>query len=162
MAYYTSSSCYYDRYGRVRCRSAWNSWVRWLVFGLIVGGALLLFLIFSCISARRRRKAGYKPFYGTGWAAGVTPPGHGQPTYNGQQQQYQGGYNMNNNNTQQPYYANNDPTQQPYYNNGPPPYNPNGQQGANADYYRGEGGVSEPAATYQGQYKPPQGPPPGR
>ncbi|KAG8629621.1 hypothetical protein KVT40_003486 [Elsinoe batatas] len=148
-----SRRCGYDRYGRYRCYSAWNSWIRWLVFGLIVGGALLLFLLFSCISARRRRKAGYRPFWGTNWAAGNAPMGHGRPQYNGQQPSQ---YNMNNN--AQPYYANNDPTQQPYHNN-TPPYNPNGQ---NASYYRGETGVSEPAATYQGQYKPPEGPPPGR
>ncbi|PNS14314.1 hypothetical protein CAC42_6827 [Sphaceloma murrayae] len=163
MAYYTSRSCYYDAYGRVRCRSAWNSWVRWLVFGLIVGGALLLFLLFSCLSARRRRKSGYRPYWGTGWAA----QGHGQPTYNPNvQQQQPSSYNMNNNNnngTAQPYYANTDPTQQSYYGNQnqPPPY-AGDTNGANQSYYRGEGGVSEPAATYQGQYKPPAGPPPGR
>ena len=100
----------------------------------------------SCITARRRRKAGRTPFYGTGWAA--------RPT--------------NGNNTAQPYYNNN-------YNSAPaPPYsaatnsNNNGYygNGANQSYYGQQNGVElqSPQPTYGGnnQYAPPPGPPPGK
>jgi hypothetical protein len=38
--------CYYDNYGRRRCygNSAWNNWVRWVVFAVVVIGFLLLFV----------------------------------------------------------------------------------------------------------------------
>tara|TARA_R110002003_G_scaffold63_15_gene5919 strand:+ start:31080 stop:31400 length:321 start_codon:yes stop_codon:yes gene_type:complete len=96
----------------------------------------------SCITARRRRKAGRQPFYGTGWAS--------RPGQNG--------------NTAQPYYNNN-------YNAQPaPPYSPQPQ--SNAGYYGGQnqgyyGGqqngveLQSPQPTYGGaQYQPPPGPPP--
>ena len=99
----------------------------------------------SCITARRRRKAGRTPFYGTGWAA--------RP--------------LNGNNNAQPYYNNN-------YNNAPaPPYsaatnNNNGYygNGVNQSYYGQQNGVElqSPQPTYGGnqQYAPPPGPPPGK
>ena len=101
----------------------------------------------SCITARRRRKAGRTPFYGTGWAA---RPGNSntQP------------YNNNNNNNN--------------YNNAPaPPYsaptnNNNGYygNGANQSYYGQQNGVElqSPQPAYGGnqQYVPPPGPPPGK
>jgi len=73
--------CYNSLGQPYRCRSTWNSWGRWLALGLIVLGALILFFLCSCFSARKRRRAGRQPYYGTGWA-GNTPFGHGQAQYN--------------------------------------------------------------------------------
>ncbi|EAT89817.1 hypothetical protein HBI56_032290 [Parastagonospora nodorum] len=138
--------CYTDNRGRYRCyRSAWDNWVRWLVLGVVVIGFLLLFVLCSCLTARRRRKAGRQPFYGTGWAA---RPGNGT-------------------NTAQPYYANG----QNNYAAPAPPYSPpndvnNGYYGggANQGYYNNgqQNGVElqSPQPTYGGGYAPPPGPPP--
>ena len=43
------ASCYYDRYNRRICnnRSTWNNWARWLVLGLVIFGAVLIFFLFS-------------------------------------------------------------------------------------------------------------------
>ncbi|UPX09856.1 uncharacterized protein EKO05_0000537 [Ascochyta rabiei] len=138
------SRCYYDRYNVRRCypQSAWNSWVRWVVLAVVVGGFLLLFFLCSCITARRRRKAGRTPFYGTGWAA---RPGNSnaQPYYNNQTQAPAPPYSAatNNNNG--------------YYGGG-----------ANQSYYGQQNGVElqSPQPTYGGnqQYAPPPGPPPGK
>ncbi|KAF2012364.1 hypothetical protein BU24DRAFT_426244 [Aaosphaeria arxii CBS 175.79] len=149
--------CYYDSYtGRRQCyRSAWNDWVRWVVLAVIIVGFFLLFMLCSCITARRRRKAGRQPFYGTGWAA--------RP-YNGT-------------NNAQPYYNNQYNQNQPA-----PPYSQqpqnNGYYGANQGYYGQQqygqqpygqqNGVElqQPQATYNrggdNEYAPPAGPPPGK
>ncbi|KXT03165.1 hypothetical protein AC579_4968 [Pseudocercospora musae] len=146
--------CYEYANGTVRCyNSAWDNWARWLVLALIIVAAFLLFFTFSCISARRRRKMGYAPYRGTGWAAGR----HGPVQYN-----------------QQPHYGN----QQPYYNNSnnpaPPAYAPPPNQGyyggQNNSYHRANDvELQQPANTYGGGYRgeagvyePPKGPPPGR
>ena len=149
------NNCYYDRFNNYRCtngRSTWNSWARWLVLGLIILGIIFVFFLFSCVTSRRRRKRGFQPYRGTGWALGRTPPGHGAATYNpppGQQ-------------TQQPYYAQ-PQTQQPYYNNSnnPPPsyYDASANRGGNNDVE-----LQTPQPAYGGaggQYQPPKGPPPG-
>ncbi|EUC42567.1 hypothetical protein COCMIDRAFT_39409 [Bipolaris oryzae ATCC 44560] len=144
--YWDDDRCYIDAYGYRRCRSsAWNNWVRWVVLVVVVVGFLLLFVLCSCLTARRRRKAGRKPFYGTGWAA---RPG----LYNNQNNQYNA----------QPYYAN-----QPA-----PPYdaatnNNNGYYGggANQNYYGQQNGVElqPPQPSYGGGgYAPPPGPPPAK
>jgi len=147
------NNCYTDRFNNYRCtnnRSTWNSWARWLVLGLIVLGILFVFFLFSCVTSRRRRKRGFQPYRGTGWALGRTPPGHGAATYNPQQT------------TQQPYYAQ-PQTQQPYYNNSnnPPPsyYDASANRGGNNDVE-----LQTPQPAYGGagvQYQPPKGPPPG-
>lgn len=102
--------------------------------------------ITSCLTARRRRKAGRQPFYGTGWAA---RPGNGA-------------------NTAQPYYANG----QNNYAAPAPPYSPPNNNanegyyggGANQGYYNNgqQNGVElqSPQPTYGGGYAPPPGPPP--
>jgi hypothetical protein len=104
------------------------------------------------MTARRRRKAGRQPFYGTGWAA---RPGQGgqtaQPYYNNQHNQAAPPYSA------PPYSA--QPTQTPY-------------GGANQGYYGGYGqqqqGVElqQPQPTYgrggDDVYAPPAGPPPGK
>ncbi|GAB7341051.1 hypothetical protein MBLNU457_7374t1 [Dothideomycetes sp. NU457] len=125
------------------CGGAWENWVRWLVLGLIVGAAILLFFLFSCLSARRRRRMGAQPYRGTGWVLGMTPAGHGRAEYTGNQQHPQ-------TELQQPYYNNS--------NNPPPPaYNANENQG-----WYGNAGVAPPSAAYHGQYEPPKDPPPPR
>ncbi|RMY23767.1 hypothetical protein D0866_11573 [Hortaea werneckii] len=126
---------------------AWNSWARWLVLALIIVGAFFIFFLFSCITARRRRRHGYRPYRGTGWALGRTPPGHAPAQYN----------------SAAPYYAN----YQPQYNNSnnPPPPPPSyGQSqsyyGQNADYYGRQNDVE--LQQPENVYKPPEGPPPTR
>ena len=37
------------------------------------------------MTARKRRRAGIKPYLGTGWTLGKTPPGHAPLEYNPQQ-----------------------------------------------------------------------------
>lgn len=107
----------------------------------------------SCISSRRRRKAGRKPFYGTGWAGAKPWGGQAQynPNYQTQQPQYgqQAGYGQN-------------------YNQGtyaPPNYNQStggyGQQGGAAQsYFGGQRGDVE--MNNSSGYAPPPGPPPGK
>ncbi|RCI15602.1 hypothetical protein L249_3625 [Ophiocordyceps polyrhachis-furcata BCC 54312] len=132
--------------GICRRRSTWSDWGR-------------------CI-ARRRRRRGAQPMYGTGWMA---PPGK------------YGDHNMNNG-----YYGPPPPQQlQPYGGGGPPAYGqqqypqPTGTTGTNFhpnDGYYGDpsqqqqqqyggGGVQAPPTAYQpnpGPYSPPPGPPPGK
>ncbi|KAF2711603.1 hypothetical protein K504DRAFT_475400 [Pleomassaria siparia CBS 279.74] len=143
-------SCGYDRYGNYVCRnSAWNNWIRYVVIAIVVLGIFLLFLFCSCLTARRRRKAGRQPFYGTGWAS---RPGQG-----GVQQNVQPYYNNQHNAPAPPY------SQQP---NQP-------QYAANAGYYgqqpyAQQNGVElqQPQPTYgrggDDVYAPPAGPPPGK
>ncbi|KAK3720060.1 hypothetical protein LTR37_003883 [Vermiconidia calcicola] len=140
-----NGNCESGYYSYGGCYSGWYSWGRWIVLGLIVLGALAIFFLFSCLSARRRRKMGAQPYRGTGWALGRTPAGHAPATYN-----------------QQPYYAN----QQNQYQ---PPNNPPPAYGASQGYYGGRNDVElqSPPAAYGGQnsggqnvYSPPPGPPP--
>jgi hypothetical protein len=111
----------------------------------------------SCLSARRRRRVGATPYYGTGWV-GRAPFGYGQAQY-GQQQP--------------PYGNQNQYQQQPYNSNQAPPYSPPQEQdfygGQNQGYYGGQQtGVElqQPQNTFQNQrggdsvYEPPAGPPP--
>ncbi|KAE8352493.1 chitin synthesis regulation, resistance to congo red-domain-containing protein, partial [Aspergillus coremiiformis] len=85
-----------DRWGNVyRCRSSWYNWGRWVLLAILIVGVLMAFFMFACLSARKRRRRGQQPFYGTGWTAGGTHPPQGQwqqqpyPNY-GQQQPYYG------------------------------------------------------------------------
>ena len=137
-----------NRYGQtVRCNSRWNSWGRWVALVVIVLAFLVFFILCSCVNARRRRKRGRQPMYGTGWT-GRLPYGHGQAQYNP------------NYNTQQP--------QQEQYNQGAPPqYNPQPGYGANQSYFGGQRNDVEmqpPANSYGGNhvYNAPPGPPPGK
>lgn len=44
----TSTNYLQNEYGNVTCNGgAWETWVRWLVLGLIILGAFLLFFLFS-------------------------------------------------------------------------------------------------------------------
>ncbi|KXS98186.1 hypothetical protein AC578_6413 [Pseudocercospora eumusae] len=126
--------CYRTTYGRRVCRgSRWGNWGRWVLLGVVIGVGLLIALLFACISARRRRKNGRKPFYGTGWAA------RGPVTYNPNATENKPSY------AEQGYYGN-----QNQFNN-PPAYG-NNTGGAANDYY---GNSAQP-----GTYQPPQYPPP--
>ncbi len=81
-----------------------------------------IFLIFSRITARRRRRQGLQPFRGTGWAQGRTPAGHAPAQYSGAQPYY--GNNTNDAAAPPVYSA---PATQGYYN-----------QGANQGYFGGQ------------------------
>ncbi|EAU33591.1 predicted protein [Aspergillus terreus NIH2624] len=141
---YPRRECGYTYDGRYVCRnSGWYDWGRWVAFAVIVGCAFIIFFLFACYNARRRRSRGLRPHPGTAWMAG--PP----PAYN----QY---------NQSQPYNAD------PYYQQPPPPqYTP---QPAAYGYF---GGQPQPgpgielqtpphAYTHGGDrvYQPPPGPPP--
>ncbi|KAK5115451.1 hypothetical protein LTR62_001110 [Meristemomyces frigidus] len=145
----SNNNCYTNNAGNEVCNGgAWSNWVRWLVLGLIIAGALFLFFLFSCITARRRRRAGYSPYRGTAWAAGRTPAGHAPAQYN---------------------------SAAPYYNNSNAPPPAYGAGGANNDYYSPGVGpgrenveMQPPAPVYgapgvhKDAYAPPMGPPPGQ
>ncbi|KAG9672191.1 hypothetical protein KCU99_g2563, partial [Aureobasidium melanogenum] len=128
---------YYDCYGN-NCDSAWNRWGRWVLLACIIVAFFILFFVFSCLSARRRRKHGYNPYFGTGWTVR-----HGTPTYN---QNVQPQYET----TSTPYYNNS--------NNPPPAYSP----APNTTNYGNNIELQEPQAAYNGNYAPPKDPPPGR
>ena len=130
-----------------------------VVLAAIIVGAFLLFLSFSCITARRRRRQGMNPYRGTGWAAGRTPAGHAPAQYTGGPAPYYG------QNTAAPPYS--PSSNQGYYNQG---YNQGYDGGANQSYFGGQQqGVElqQPENAYAGQggtgvYQPPAGPPPGK
>ncbi|KAF2134456.1 hypothetical protein P153DRAFT_391797 [Dothidotthia symphoricarpi CBS 119687] len=137
--------CGYNRYNQYVCykTSAWNTWARWVVLGVIVLAFLMLFFICSCLTARKRRKAGHQPYYGTGWAA--RPPAYGET---------QG---------TQPYYNNNNNTQ----GNAAPPYSATtSNQGYYGNQPQSNVELQQPQQTYggagQNMYAPPPGPPPGK
>jgi hypothetical protein len=90
--------------------NTWDDWVRWVVLAVIIGLFLLTFFFCSCVTARRRRRMGQSPLYGTGWAA----------------------RNQNYNQNTQPYYGHGNQYPPP-----PPEYStsvPNGHQ----QYYGGQ------------------------
>jgi len=147
---YYNNVCYNSVGQPYNCQSSWNNWGRWVALAIILIGAFLIFFLCSCFSARRRRRAGRQPMYGTGWV-GRTPWGHGPATYN-------------------PNYQ----TQQPSYNQqqAPPNYtqaqNPGGYYGESQGYFGGrqtEVEMQPPQNTYRGGdnvYEPPSGPPPAK
>lgn len=81
-------------------------------------------MLFSCITARRRRRMGRPPYPMTGWA-GRNGPGYNPQNQQGYYNQPNGGYNPNN----------------PGYNVPPPAY---GQQ------YGGASAPQQPGPIYQG------------
>jgi hypothetical protein len=117
-------------------------------FGYHQSGRLLTWC--SCFSARRRRRAGRQPFYGTGWA-GRAPPGHGQAQYNPSYQQTQQAQTQ-----APPTYGQTEP-HGGYYGNG-----------ENQAYFGGRQNDVEmqpPQNAYRGGdsgYQPPPGPPPNK
>ncbi|KAH7328819.1 chitin synthesis regulation, resistance to congo red-domain-containing protein [Stachybotrys elegans] len=143
--------------------SGWYWWGRWVLAGILI--VLIIITLISCsITARRRRRRGLQPYYGTGWMATgqkYDSNNNGYPMNNYQQ----GGY--------QPTY----PQQQGAYGGGwtnpPPAYGQPQQQYTGTPYNPNEGGyfgneqqtgVQQPPNSYQPQqvYSPPAGPPPGK
>lgn len=127
--------------------SNWDRWGRWVALVCIIVFALFVAILFSCCHARRRRRRGVRPYYGTGWMAG-------KPA------QYE--------NTQS-YYNQGPPA--PPYSPGPVNQNYTGQTFNRADgYYGQQNGIElqQPQSSYQpgrggeNVYAPPQGPPPGK
>ncbi|KAA8644394.1 hypothetical protein EYZ11_002794 [Aspergillus tanneri] len=115
--------------------SAWWDWGRWVAFAVIVGCAFIIFFLFACSNARRRRRQGLRPHPGTAWLAG--PP----PAY----QQHPQAYG------------------DPYYQQPPPPQYT--AQPQTYGYFGGQQtGIelqSPPNAYHNGPgpYQPPSGPP---
>ncbi|PYH34284.1 resistance to Congo red protein [Aspergillus neoniger CBS 115656] len=137
--------CYPTVNGEVCDGSTWYDWGRWIAFAVIVAVALIIFFLFACYNARRRRRQGLRPHPGTAWLAG--PP----PTFQQSQQQAQ-------QQGQRPYYAD------PYYQQQPPPqYTPQPQA---YGYFGGQQTgieLQQPPNAYHGGervYQPPPGPPP--
>jgi len=141
--------CYNGGYGYDDCYySSWDNWGRWVALAAIVAFVLFIAVLFSCINARRRRRQGLPPRYGTGWTTGAWG------------------------NKNQPYYNNG------AYNGGAaaPPYSPPAQHpqytgntfNSNEGYYGQQSGVEmqPPRNTYapprggEQVYEAPQGPPP--
>lgn len=162
----------YDSYRRryYTCNRAWSTWGRWVLFSIIVVGFILFFFLFSCLSARRRRKRGLQPFYGTGWV-GNTPAGHGAANYNPQYQ----GQNQAQPQPQYNYASQQSPVQDGgYQNQTQGTYGSNqgyfgGQQTGTAGYYGGQqtgaAELQQPPHVYRAGdpvYAPPAGPPPGK
>jgi len=147
---YYDNDCYYE--------SNWSRWGRWVLLGCIIVVFVILAFLMSCINARRRRRQGLPPRYGTGFLAGKTPVGHNAPQYNGY---YQG---------QGPSGAYNGAGAAPPYS---PPVN-NQTTGntfnSNDGYYGQQSGIElqQPQNSYAPQrggdpvYNAPQGPPPKR
>lgn len=156
--------------GSRRCYSSpYNSWGRWVTLAAVLVAFFLLFFLCSCFSARRRRRRGLRPFYGTGFLGGKTPPGHAPATYyNGPQDQAQPQYG----NTYNQGSMNNNEGTVPPYSSAPPSgaYQGNQPTGANQGYYGQQNGVElqAPQNSYQpphageNVYAPPPGPPPGK
>jgi len=99
--------CQHDVFGNtVNCtNSRWNNTGRWILLACVIAGFILLFALCACITARKRRRRGTSPYYGTAWLAPKPGPynqqQYGQQPYGQQQygqQQYgaqgpdQGGY----------------------------------------------------------------------
>jgi len=135
----------YNSYGQAYyCQSGWYSWGRWVVLGIIVFVAFLIFFLTSCLSARRRRKLGNRPYYGTGWTG--APFGHGAARYN-------------------PNYQSQQAPPQEY--DTAPTYQSGGYYGQNQGYFGGQQTgteLREPETAYTNGgddvYQPPNGPPP--
>lgn len=151
-------------------RTNWYNWGRWVVLAI----AIVLFLIafLSCLGiARRRRRRGIQPFYGTGWMAPQggkwgTQNQHQMHNYNQGYQNYPPGGNF-----QQPGYGGYPPAppppayaqhQQPQYTGST--FSPNDGYYGTAATGGQQTGVYPPQGVHQRgeDYAPPQGPPPGK
>jgi len=142
--------------------SAWGSYGRWILLGCVIVGAFLLFLAFSCLTARRRRRQGQPPLRGTGWAGNMYGGGGNQP-YGGGAGGTQYGNNQYGNNQ----YGQNNVQSPPVYS--PPKTQYNGTE--NQGYFGGQQSGIElqaPGNSYQPErggnpvYAAPEGPPPGK
>jgi len=147
--YYRSGSYCYPN-------SSWYWWGRWVFAGVVIVAVIGILLLLGCISARRRRKRGTAPMYGTGWmggkhqgtAAPYAPQGHqyGPPPPQYSQQAMPNQYTGNTYNSNDGYYG-----QQQHG------YGPQQNEGIQ---------LQQPAHTYardaDNGYAPPPGPPPSK
>ncbi|KAF1808856.1 hypothetical protein P152DRAFT_206068 [Eremomyces bilateralis CBS 781.70] len=64
--------CYTNSRGDYKCdkNSAWWSWGRWLIFGIIAALVIIAILVILRLYARRRIRRGQQPIAGTAWIAG--------------------------------------------------------------------------------------------
>lgn len=133
---------------------------------------ILLFVTWSCVKNRRRRRQGMQPMYGTGW---IPAGGGGGGPVNNQQPQYNqggwfggfGGHKNHKNNNQPP---------PPQYTPGPGGAPTQEQQytgqtfNSNEGYYghhQNDVPLQQPAGSYYPRggdpvYAPPEGPPPAK
>lgn len=126
--------------------SAWTSWGRWVMLGVILGVAILFFLFLQITSSRRVRR-GQPAIPYTGW---MVPPSYHQS----QQQQYED-YAL------PTYKAQPGEGDAGYYRNGEfVPYNHTNTQPA-ADYSHYGPPDGPPPSQADNNYQPPAGPPPG-
>ena len=128
--------------------SGWYNYGRWILLGVIVGVAILFWLII-CGCNRRRTRRGYGPVKYTGWAT----PGfsHAQQTGTAQ-----GQYPMQNTNTYQPNQAYN-------YNQPSGGYpNPNNTYASNQTYYNAPTNAPPQYGGDQTVYQPPTSAAPAR
>lgn len=127
----------------------------------------MLFVTWSCINNRRRRRQGLNPRYGTGWMMhgrpqyynnGAPPPGQPQPQYNNGG----GGWFGHHKNNQPP---------PPQYSADPVPNQYTGQTFSPNDGYYGQQQnnvpLQQPTGSYYPRggetvYEPPNHPPPGK
>jgi len=138
-----------DGYGN-NCRTAWNNWGRWVALFAIIFTTFILFFVCALISARRRRRRGLVPIWGTAWVPGPNPPlthhKHNQWQYDPHAS------------THQPIDPNPPPVYTPptggYYV--PPPGSPPGQYEMQSPYFSQQQNTGN-----REQYNPPPGPPPG-
>ncbi|KEY70665.1 hypothetical protein S7711_02265 [Stachybotrys chartarum IBT 7711] len=151
----------YHRSGSACVRNSdWYYWGRWVLAGVVALVLIATLIICSCV-ARRRRRRGATPFYGTGWMAAGRKYGGNN---------HNNGYNMNSYQPTYPQY--NAPNNTQGWSNPPPAYGQQqpqytGSTFSPSDGYYGNGqtnGVQPPPTTYQrdGAFSPPPGPPPGK
>ncbi|KAK8152219.1 chitin synthesis regulation, resistance to congo red-domain-containing protein [Phyllosticta citrichinensis] len=152
--------CVRDSNGELYCNNTpWSDWARWVVLVIIIVAFFLLFVACSCVTARRRRRMGRHPMWGTGWAA---RNGHGEAQYVGPQQYAQPYYNPNPN----PQFGAAPPP--PAYSPPPGGYYANG--GHQGNYEMGNMPTSPPPAhphdtrnaAGEPVYEQPPGPPPNK
>jgi hypothetical protein len=79
----TCSSYYYDN-----C-SNWDYWGRWVFTAVVIIVIIGILFTLACVNARRRRRRGMTPMYGTGWMGGKYQNGYNNPqAYNPPPPQY--------------------------------------------------------------------------
>lgn len=155
------SGTYLNRFGNC-VYSGWSNWGRWVLAAIVLVFFIALFVVWSCISNRRRRRRGLRPMYGTGWVPGnntYNQGGQPQPQYN--QGGWFGGFGHKNHQAPPPQYT---------------PAPPQGQQytgetfNSNDGYYghhQNDVPLQQPSGTYYPRggepvYEPPSGPPPAK
>jgi len=154
---YTCPSGYYRSGTYCYPNSAWYFWGRWVFAGVVIVVVIGILVLLGCINARRRRRRGVAPMYGTGWLGGkqntgapYAPQGgyqYGPPPPQYSQNAVPNQYTGNTYNSNDGYYG-----QQQQYSYGP-------QQNDGIQ-------LQQPANTYSrggdNGYEPPPGPPPNK